>query len=170
MIFTALGPLAVKSTSPRVEETMPRLITLATILLLLPCIGAQHMTTMLILSAPEHGAPSVRSTLRDTTPLDWSGLKTTCSLGSMAVCEYVWPQFLPSNIPLIRVFHSQQVLFFNFKKAGSLWTYGGFSSDTVNGSAPTDPWSQTGRDNTPFDQPFYLILSVAVGATNGYFP
>ncbi|KAJ5639917.1 uncharacterized protein N7484_007779 [Penicillium longicatenatum] len=64
----------------------------------------------------------------------------------------------------------RQVLFFNFKKAGSLWTYGGFSSDTVNGSAPTNPWSQTGRDNTPFDQPFYLILSVAVGATNGYFP
>jgi len=33
-----------------------------------------------------------------------------------------------------------------------------------------DPWSQTGRDNTPFDQAFYLILNVAVGGTGGYFP
>jgi hypothetical protein len=32
-----------------------------------------------------------------------------------------------------------------------------------------DPWSQTGRDNTPFDQSFYLILNVAVGGTGGYF-
>ena len=32
-----------------------------------------------------------------------------------------------------------------------------------------DPWSQTGRYNTPFDQPFYLILNVAVGGTGGYF-
>jgi hypothetical protein len=32
-----------------------------------------------------------------------------------------------------------------------------------------DPWSQTGRDNTPFDIEFYLILSVAVGSTTGWF-
>lgn len=32
-----------------------------------------------------------------------------------------------------------------------------------------DPWSQTGRYNTPFDQNFYLILNVAVGGTAGYF-
>ena len=32
-----------------------------------------------------------------------------------------------------------------------------------------DPWSQTGRENTPFDQSFYLILNVAVGGTGGYF-
>ncbi|KAJ5612463.1 hypothetical protein N7510_005657 [Penicillium lagena] len=63
----------------------------------------------------------------------------------------------------------RQVLFFNFKKNKNMWTYGDFADDTVNGSAPTDPW-QTGRDNTPFDQPFYLILNVAVGGTNGYFP
>jgi hypothetical protein len=51
-----------------------------------------------------------------------------------------------------------------------MWTYGKFAGTDVNGSAPADPWSHTGRDNTPFDQPFYLILNVAVGATNGYFP
>jgi hypothetical protein len=32
-----------------------------------------------------------------------------------------------------------------------------------------DPWSQTGRFNTPFDQAFYLILNVAVGGTAGFF-
>ena len=32
-----------------------------------------------------------------------------------------------------------------------------------------DPWSQTGKPNTPFDQPFYLILNVAVGSSNGFF-
>lgn len=32
-----------------------------------------------------------------------------------------------------------------------------------------DPWSQTGRANTPFDEAFYLILNVAVGGTGGYF-
>ena len=28
----------------------------------------------------------------------------------------------------------------------------------------------TGRANTPFDQEFFLILNVAVGGTNGWFP
>lgn len=32
-----------------------------------------------------------------------------------------------------------------------------------------DPWSQTGRDSTPFDQSLYLILNVAVGGTNAWF-
>lgn len=32
-----------------------------------------------------------------------------------------------------------------------------------------DPWSQTGNPSTPFDKPFYLILNVAVGGTNGWF-
>ncbi|KAF9890519.1 hypothetical protein FE257_005924 [Aspergillus nanangensis] len=64
----------------------------------------------------------------------------------------------------------RQVLFFDFTKNENLWTYGKFAGTNVNGSSPFDPWSQTGRDNTPFDQPFYLILNVAVGATNGYFP
>jgi hypothetical protein len=62
------------------------------------------------------------------------------------------------------------VLFFDFTKNENMWTYGKFAGTNDNGSAPTNPWSQTGRDNTPFDQPFYLILNVAVGATNNYFP
>jgi hypothetical protein len=39
----------------------------------------------------------------------------------------------------------------------------------TNLNSDRDPWSQTGRPNTPFDQPFYLILNVAVGGTGGYF-
>jgi hypothetical protein len=54
-------------------------------------------------------------------------------------------------------------------KYGNMWTRGGFADETVNGSFFSDPWSQTGNRNTPFDQEFYLILNVAVGGTNGYF-
>lgn len=64
----------------------------------------------------------------------------------------------------------QQVLFFDFPKHKNLWTYGEFAGESVNGSVPVDPWSTTGQPNSPFDQDFYLILNVAVGSTNGWFP
>ncbi|KAL2210724.1 concanavalin A-like lectin/glucanase [Sarocladium strictum] len=64
----------------------------------------------------------------------------------------------------------RQVLFFDFPKSKNLWTYGEFAGESVNGSVPVDPWSGTGRPNTPFDQDFFLILNVAVGGTNGWFP
>ena len=50
-----------------------------------------------------------------------------------------------------------------------MWDRGQFAQAVYNHSSLVDPWSQTGRDNTPFDQPFYLILNVAVGGTNGFF-
>jgi hypothetical protein len=50
-----------------------------------------------------------------------------------------------------------------------MWSRGKFGEAVVNHSALYDPWSQTGKPNTPFDQPFYLILNVAIGATNGFF-
>lgn len=73
---------------------------------------------------------------------------------------------------LTRLFPSaaQQILFFDFTKNKNLWTCGEFAGTTVNGTAIPDPWSQTGRPNSPFDQPFYLILNVAVGGTGGWFP
>jgi hypothetical protein len=67
-------------------------------------------------------------------------------------------------------FAFQQVVFFDFPKSKNLWTYGEFAGESVNGSVPVDPWSSTGRPNTPFDQDFFLILNVAVGSTNGWFP
>ncbi|KAI0631806.1 concanavalin A-like lectin/glucanase [Trametes polyzona] len=33
-----------------------------------------------------------------------------------------------------------------------------------------DPWAAGTRNVAPFDQPFYLIMNVAVGGTNGWFP
>lgn len=50
-----------------------------------------------------------------------------------------------------------------------MWDRGRFGANT-NQSALQDPWSWTGRPSTPFDQPFYLILDVAVGGTDGFFP
>ncbi|KAF3180550.1 hypothetical protein TWF751_010930 [Orbilia oligospora] len=49
----------------------------------------------------------------------------------------------------------------------SLWNLGQFSN---NGTLHPNPWAGSGNNNAPFDQPFYLSLSVQVGATNGYFP
>ena len=50
------------------------------------------------------------------------------------------------------------------------WPLGFFPLHDNNGSTIVDPWSQTGRFSTPWDQNFYLILSLAIGGTNGYFP
>jgi hypothetical protein len=60
-----------------------------------------------------------------------------------------------------------QVLYTNFDRP--MWERGGFPAATSNGTRIQDVWSQFGRDNTPFDQKFYLILNVAVGGTNGWF-
>ncbi|KAK8061687.1 glycoside hydrolase family 16 protein [Apiospora phragmitis] len=60
-----------------------------------------------------------------------------------------------------------QVLYTNFDQ--SLFERGNFPNVDANGTRMADPWSQTGRLNTPFDQKFYLILNVAVGGTNGWF-
>ena len=64
----------------------------------------------------------------------------------------------------------QQVLYWSFPPDQTMWQEGQFADQTVNQSLLVDPWSQTGRTNTPFDQPFYLILNVDVGSTNGFFP
>jgi hypothetical protein len=50
-----------------------------------------------------------------------------------------------------------------------MWDRGGFGESVINKSALYDPWSHTGKPNTPFDQNFYLILNVAIGGTNGFF-
>ena len=53
------------------------------------------------------------------------------------------------------------------------FTRGGFPPVVANGSdyiALTDPWQNGTRNVAPFDQPFYLIMNVAVGGTNGWFP
>jgi hypothetical protein len=62
----------------------------------------------------------------------------------------------------------QQVLYVPFNKPR--WQLGQFPLQDANMTTLVDPWSQTGRYSTPFDQDFYLILSLAVGGTNSYFP
>lgn len=60
-----------------------------------------------------------------------------------------------------------QVMYTNFNRP--FWQRGNFPAANSNGTRLVDPWSQTGRASTPFDQDFYLILNVAVGGTNGWF-
>ena len=61
----------------------------------------------------------------------------------------------------------RQVLYNSFDRP--LWARGQFPPRDSNGTRFIDPWTSTGRDQTPFDQDFYLILNVAVGGTNGWF-
>lgn len=60
-----------------------------------------------------------------------------------------------------------QALYTNFDRP--LWEQGQFPLADSNGTRLQDPWSGTGRKQTPFDQEFYLIINVAVGGTNGWF-
>lgn len=62
----------------------------------------------------------------------------------------------------------QQVMYWKFDD--TMWNQGHFGGVYTNGSLLVDPWSQTGNPSTPFDQPFFLILNVAVGSRNGWFP
>lgn len=60
-----------------------------------------------------------------------------------------------------------QVLYNPFTAEG-LWARGQFPLSLSNGTTITDPWVE-GSFDAPFDQEFYLVLNVAVGATNGWF-
>jgi beta-glucanase (GH16 family) len=51
----------------------------------------------------------------------------------------------------------------------SLFEKGHFPLTDSNGTKLVDPWTHTGRLQTPFDEDFYLIINVAVGGTNGWF-
>ncbi|BGP17074.1 hypothetical protein JCM10213_006896 [Rhodosporidiobolus nylandii] len=62
---------------------------------------------------------------------------------------------------------SRVSLIVNFNK--SFWQRGGFSGAIVNGTTAINPWLGQGK-GAPFDQEFHLLLSVAVGGTNGWFP
>lgn len=46
----------------------------------------------------------------------------------------------------------------------SFWTKGGWDNTTT-----TNPWANAGQD-APFDRSFFLVMNVAVGGTNTYFP
>lgn len=60
-----------------------------------------------------------------------------------------------------------QVMYVGFSRP--FWSKGNFPASDANGTKLTNPWAYTGRENTPFDEDFYLIINVAVGGTNGWF-
>lgn len=60
-----------------------------------------------------------------------------------------------------------QVLYTNFDEP--LWQRGNFPQTSTNGTRLLDTWTPTGDYSAPFNNEFYLILSVAVGGTNGWF-
>jgi beta-glucanase (GH16 family) len=61
----------------------------------------------------------------------------------------------------------KQVQYTKFQQP--LWKKGNFDGlTTENGTIYDNPWKKGGK-NAPFDQKFYLILNVAVGAQNGWF-
>jgi beta-glucanase (GH16 family) len=61
----------------------------------------------------------------------------------------------------------QQVLYTGFRQ--SFWERGDFAEATANGTRQTNPWIASKELSAPFDQPFYLILDIAVGGTNSWF-
>ena len=65
-----------------------------------------------------------------------------------------------------------QVLYVDFFGNNPLWQRGSFADKSENNTLFSNPWvnstSKTG--NAPFDQKFFLILNVAVGSRNGWFP
>jgi beta-glucanase (GH16 family) len=63
----------------------------------------------------------------------------------------------------------KQVQYTKFSDKNRLWDRGGFAGVTTgNGTFFDNPWVR-GEASAPFDQKFYLILNVAVGAQNGWF-
>jgi hypothetical protein len=65
-----------------------------------------------------------------------------------------------------------QIISLRFNKE-SFWTRGKFPTTFTNGSdivKLTNPWSKSTENVAPFDQEFYLIMNLAVGGTNGFFP
>ena len=60
------------------------------------------------------------------------------------------------------------------KGGKSFWDRGDYPQTAQNGSSQVvveNVWEEKGGNNAaPFDQPFYLILDLAVGGTSGWFP
>lgn len=65
-----------------------------------------------------------------------------------------------------------QIKFVDFRPDRPLYRLGRFAQMAENQTLLADPWSssKSTTGNAPFDQRFNLILSVAVGSRNGWFP
>jgi beta-glucanase (GH16 family) len=65
---------------------------------------------------------------------------------------------------------SFQTFYWQFDKKKTMWDRGFFANRVENSSMLANPWAKSLHTNTPFDESFYLILNVAVGSQNGWFP
>lgn len=78
------------------------------------------------------------------------------------------PQFLRIYVD------SRLTYMLNLKFDEPFFARGAFPAVVANGSQSIEtpnPWKHSTTANVaPFDQPFYLIMNVAVGSTNGWFP
>lgn len=65
----------------------------------------------------------------------------------------------------------RQIHFTGFRRDRPLYELGRFAHMAENRTLLADPWaaSNSTTGNAPFDQRFYLVLSFAVGARNGWF-
>jgi len=116
-----------------------------------------------IISSALHWGPSPGNDAWWRTNVKRQALHTTYSSG-FNTFGIEWSQkylFTYVNSRLL------QVLYVNFDEP--MWGRGNFPVQDSNGTRVEDIWGHTGRAQTPFDQPFFLILNLAVGGTNGWF-
>ncbi|KAJ6589374.1 concanavalin A-like lectin/glucanase domain-containing protein [Mycena capillaripes] len=77
------------------------------------------------------------------------------------------------NEDFIRMYvDSRLTHMFEMRMKKSFWEFGDFPTVVQNGTESVvleNPWVN-GTKAAPFDQSFYLIMNVAVGGTNGWFP
>ncbi|KAG8412867.1 hypothetical protein J3458_013300 [Metarhizium acridum] len=80
-------------------------------------------------------------------------------------------QWTPNYIYFYIDSRAHQIMFMGFDRARPLYDLGRFASMAENQTLLANPWamSNSTTGNAPFDQSFYLILSVAVGSKNGWF-
>nr|GAT50240.1 glycoside hydrolase family 16 protein [Mycena chlorophos] len=65
----------------------------------------------------------------------------------------------------------RQTLYISTKKSkDSFWNRAGFPATAQNGSSEVVVENPYKSNNAPFNQPFYLIIDLAVGGTSGWFP
>jgi hypothetical protein len=62
----------------------------------------------------------------------------------------------------------KQVLYVDFRRQ-TMWNQGHFENTIENFTLLQNPWAKSSKNNSPFDQKFFLILNVAVGSRNGWF-
>lgn len=97
----------------------------------------------------------------------WTNRRKTYADGYHTFALEWTPEFMRMYVDT-RLDHMMQLSFNEpfFKR-------GDFPETIANGSqyiVTPDPWVNGTRNVAPFDQPFYLILDLAVGGTNGWFP